>query len=67
MDQCMSEKLGMTPPPIGYFSQLRIHDSERPKPKSFATEFIKPNQGVTREFAEQADNIGPRYPIDNWL
>ncbi|GAB1607327.1 NADH dehydrogenase [ubiquinone] 1 alpha subcomplex subunit 8-like [Argonauta hians] len=30
-DECVQEKLGIERPYIGYFSKVRIHDSQRPK------------------------------------
>ena len=62
MNQCMLEKLGMPKAPYGYFTQLRIHDTERPKPKSFATEFMNRNAGMTPEFREERKKLGSQIP-----
>ncbi|KAI7694030.1 NADH dehydrogenase [ubiquinone] 1 alpha subcomplex subunit 8 [Sarcoptes scabiei] len=56
--KCMEEKLGIKKPPFGYFSQLRIHETSRPKPKSFATEFKDSNVDVPDNFEEKVDEIG---------
>lgn len=50
LDKCFEEKMGMTRPKFGYFSQMRVHETSRPRPKSFATEFKNKNEGVTEEF-----------------
>lgn len=56
MEQCMDEKLGMKKPPFGYFTQLRVHETERPKPKSAATEFKNPTVGFPKDFAKDFDS-----------
>ncbi|OTF75843.1 hypothetical protein BLA29_009268 [Euroglyphus maynei] len=53
----MEEKMGIKRPPFGYFSQLRVHESSRPKPKSFATEFKDPNVGVPIDFEEKIKKL----------
>ena len=62
MEQCMAEKMGMQKPPFGYFTQLRIHETERPKPKSFGTEFKNANVGVQKDFEEEIEKLGPKTP-----
>ncbi|XP_022127393.1 NADH dehydrogenase [ubiquinone] 1 alpha subcomplex subunit 8 [Pieris rapae] len=31
-DQCMLENLNLERPPFGYFTEVRVHDTKRPKP-----------------------------------
>ncbi|XP_072937593.1 NADH dehydrogenase [ubiquinone] 1 alpha subcomplex subunit 8 [Epargyreus clarus] len=31
-DKCMLEKMNLERPPFGYFTEVRVHDSKRPKP-----------------------------------
>lgn len=64
MDQCMQEKLGMARPPYGYFTQLRVHHTDRPKPKSFATEFKNANKGLSKDFDENVkEKLGEKHPL----
>ncbi|RWS24536.1 NADH dehydrogenase-like protein [Leptotrombidium deliense] len=60
-DYCLSNKLGVERPPMGYFTSVRLHDSERPKPKTWIPKFEKlgeldpdaplpPARGGKREF-----------------
>lgn len=59
----MEAKLGMTKPPFGYFSQLRVHESERPKPKSYAIDFQQPTPGLTEEFEKKSEeSLGKKNP-----
>ncbi|KAH9398309.1 ndufa8, NADH-ubiquinone oxidoreductase complex I 19kd subunit [Tyrophagus putrescentiae] len=63
MEDCMESKMGIEKPPYGYFSQLRVHETERPKPKSFATEFQKPNVGMPPDFQEEVkEKLGSKVP-----
>lgn len=39
MDACFEKKLNSHRPPFGYFCQVRLHDSKRPKPVPFVPEF----------------------------
>ncbi|KAJ8307480.1 hypothetical protein KUTeg_015564 [Tegillarca granosa] len=32
LDKCLFEKMGISRPPIGYFSMVRVHKTDRPKP-----------------------------------
>lgn len=64
MEDCLESKLGIAKPPYGYFSQLRIHETERPKPKSYATDFKNPNVGLPPDFAQEVDEkLGPKIPL----
>jgi len=49
-DQCMKEKMNMERPPFGYFSQVRVHQTSRPKPPNFTPKF------------EQAPGLPEDYP-----
>uniref|UniRef100_A0A6P6YKK6 NADH dehydrogenase [ubiquinone] 1 alpha subcomplex subunit 8-like n=1 Tax=Dermatophagoides pteronyssinus TaxID=6956 RepID=A0A6P6YKK6_DERPT len=55
--KCMEQKMGIKRPPFGYFSQLRVHETSRPKPKSFATEFKDQNVGVPIDFEEKIKKL----------
>lgn len=55
---CMDEKLGIKKPPFGYFSQLRVHDSARPKPKSYAVDFKDPTIGYDEDFEKKTSKLG---------
>ena len=38
-DNCMKDKMGMERPELGYFSQVRVHKTDRPKPEYTFKEF----------------------------
>jgi len=63
MQQCLLEKLDMRKPEFGHFTQLRVHETQRPKPKSYATEFKHETVGIPKNFKETIDSkLGPKHP-----
>ena len=50
----------MERPPFGYFTQMRIHETSRPRPKSYTFEFKDANIGTTKEFQEGIKKLGER-------
>ena len=56
MEHCMEEKLDMTTPPFGYFSQLRVHDTARPKPIGSAFEFLNGGVSVPRDLKQTVND-----------
>lgn len=63
MDKCFADKMGMERTPFGYFSQLRIHETSRPKPKSYTFEYENKTQPMTKEFQEEVKKLGDKSPI----
>ncbi|CAG2163140.1 unnamed protein product [Oppiella nova] len=60
-DQCMTEKMGLERPPLGYFTQVRVHDTQRPKPSPTAPKFMDPTIGLPEDFPEQEAKYGWRH------
>jgi NADH dehydrogenase (ubiquinone) 1 alpha subcomplex subunit 8 len=60
-DHCMREKLGIERPPFGYFTQLRVHETSRPKPKGNAPEFKDPTIGLPSDFPREKPIYGWRH------
>ena len=50
MDACLEKKLNIIRPPFGYFCQMRIHESKRPKPIPFVPEFPDKSKGIPRDY-----------------
>lgn len=59
-DNCMKEKLQMERPPPNYFNQLRVHNTNRPKPQEDLPKFENPVKGLP-------DDYPRRDPITNAL
>ncbi|XP_054161772.1 NADH dehydrogenase [ubiquinone] 1 alpha subcomplex subunit 8-like [Oppia nitens] len=59
-DQCMSEKLGINRPPLGYFTQLRVHQTDRPKPGGVAPRFNDPSVPLPEDFPMEESKYGWR-------
>lgn len=47
--------MGIERPPFGYFTQIRVHESSRPKPKSYATEFKDPSMKMPDDFEKKVN------------
>lgn len=60
-DLCMNEKMGIKRPPLGYFTQLRVHETNRPKPKPTAPEFKDQTIGLPDEFPMEESKYGWRH------
>lgn len=50
MDACLKKKLNLDRPPFGYFCQVRIHDTKRPKPVPFVPEFPDKSKSVPQDY-----------------
>lgn len=59
----MKEKMGMDRPPIGYFSRVRLHHSERPKPELKPQDLPDPlpEPGDTSKRPDPKSKIIPNY------
>jgi NADH dehydrogenase (ubiquinone) 1 alpha subcomplex subunit 8 len=49
-DLCMEKKMGLPKPPFGYFTQVRVHDSKRPKPVPYVPEFPDRSKGLPVDY-----------------
>ena len=49
-DACMEKKLKMQKAPFGYFSQLRLHETSRPKPAPFLPEWPQKTPGLPQDY-----------------
>lgn len=49
-DACMEKKLKAAKAPFGYFSQIRIHETSRPKPAPFVPEFPNRSKGMPVDY-----------------
>jgi len=49
----MLKKFGMEKPPFGYFSQVRVHKSSRPKPPEYVPVFPEPSTRLPDDYSEQ--------------
>lgn len=50
MDACLAKKLNCKRPPFGYFCQVRVHESKRPKPIPFIPEFPDKTKHIPRDY-----------------
>lgn len=66
-DACMYRKLGMEKPPFGYFSQVRVHDPERPKPAKWVADFPEPSGIVPPELPEHKKGFSGAWTAVDWF
>jgi len=57
-DTCMKDSLGMDRPPLGYFSLIRVHESDRPVPKAERPAWLDDPRGV----GGRADGLPKDFP-----
>ncbi|XP_047513142.1 NADH dehydrogenase [ubiquinone] 1 alpha subcomplex subunit 8-like [Pieris napi] len=57
-DQCMLENLNLERPPFGYFTEVRVHATKRPKP-SIEGKAVYPD--ATPALPENAEKKPPRF------
>jgi len=50
LDECMLQKMNAPRAPFGYFSQMRIHDTKRPKPAPYVPEFPDKAVGLPLDY-----------------
>ena len=63
-DKCMEVKMKRPKPPFGYFSQLRVHESTRPRPVQIVPEFPDRSIGLPQDYEGLKDaphRHGSRY------
>ena len=58
LDGCMKEKLDLDRPPYGYFSLIRVHDTDRPKPEDQRPSWLDDPRGGGR----RADVLPDDFP-----
>ncbi len=57
----MSEKLGIERPHFGYFTQVRVHETDRPKPVPRIPKFDNPTIGLPEDFPRVEAKRGWRH------
>lgn len=60
----MAEKFGMEKPPFGYFTQVRVHESKRPKPDPKVPVWKDPTPGLPDDFPR--DNTKHGWDHEWW-
>lgn len=62
-DECMLRKMGMERPPFGYFTQVRLHDPERPRPEQRVPKYPDHTPALPSDFPIKPAIHGQR----NWF
>lgn len=62
-DSCMKHKMGKEKPPFGYFTQVRIHQSERARPLPAVPEWPDKTRGIPEDHPalKELPRHGSRY------
>lgn len=50
MDACFEKKLNSHRPPFGYFTQVRLHETTRPRPVPFVPEFPDKSKALAQDY-----------------
>jgi len=60
LDKCMLDNLGLERPYYGYFSEVRVHHTERPRPEVTKPQYPDAPARVVEAEPEQASKFGSR-------